>query len=309
MSTNTAIAAGGWLFSLLVATVSGLLAYKASLNRFREEMQAQEEAKIVELSGKYLTPLGYWGEALSRRLGEIEDKFRRQDEIDEDKESRSARVFGRTSMTRKQQTKAWFEQIRLQVNPERERREDLILSEPDFQSWCYYEGIFAVSTLYYTCSYFYCARELRFFRPFGEVRPRYSQELDARLNRVTKAFHWSADDGIYPESQEVIGERFRRDGTKMTYAEMCNEHTAKELYRRAVFFRTLDVFCDQLDEKSLPHIKEALDGLLRLLSIPDVPVNADYGEAERREGRHRWRVARPNRRPEDATGATGVSAT
>jgi hypothetical protein len=53
-------------------------------------------------------------------------------------------------------------------------------TKPNFRKWCYYEGIFSITTVYYTCSYIQCARELRFQLPFSELDPGYSERLDSR---------------------------------------------------------------------------------------------------------------------------------
>lgn len=130
------------------------------------------------------------------------------------------------------------------------------------------ERIFSVSTLYYTCSYFHYAREVRFRRPFGGSRPSYGKALDPCLMRVTDAF--SSDiRGIWDISQEVIGERFTSNGSSMTYAQMCVEHEADELFRRAPFFRPVDFYSNDLDDKLLPRIKDSLDELIVFLDGND----------------------------------------
>lgn len=241
MSDNTALALVGGLFSLLVAAVSGGVAYttaranlKGEIAKIKTEEDASERAKIVELSERYLTPLRYYGEALSRRLDQVESKLQLEDET--------------------QEMRRWFKTIKDQVTRDRTRE--------DYLAWCYYEGMFAGATLYYTCSYFYCAREVAFRRPFGQSRPYYSKALDDCLATVTKA--WT-EGGVWHASQEVIGERFIRNGAKMTYAEMCDELTTGELYRRAPFFRPVDVYWRELELRHVPRIRSALDELVNFL--------------------------------------------
>jgi hypothetical protein len=254
MADNAVVVVVGGCFTLLVAGVSYLGAVQTArsnldgeLQKIRAQIKEQEDAleraKIVELSEEYLTPLRYYGKALCDRLGELHAKLQSPD-TDE-------------------QVRGWFEVIKGQVARNNTRA--------DYQAWYYYEGIFANSTLYYACSYFYYARELRFVRPFNELRPFYSKALDALLTRVTEAFAWNGG-GIWATSQEVIGERFRRDGRKLTYAEMCDEHTAEEEYRRAPFYRPIDVFWTGIDHQSLDGIRGALGDLLAFLDNQDPQI-------------------------------------
>jgi hypothetical protein len=251
------------LFSLAVAGVSGVVAYytaranaRASLAASRtnlqgeiqkigEQIEAQEAAQvraaIADLRQRYLTSLRYYAITLSRRFAELEVKF----QSDENPVVRG-----------------WFKTVKDEVTRDRRRA--------DFVTWCYYEGLFAATTLYYTASYFYCANEIRASRPFGPSRPLYSELLEAQLARVTEAFVW--DDGtagIWGPSQEVIGELFRRDGVKLTYAEMCNELTADEASRRAPFLRPLDFYWHDLSPTYAATIRSSLDELTAFLDSHD----------------------------------------
>ncbi len=158
------------IFNLLAASVSGSIAIRTArtnargeLDKIQRQIDAQqavlEKGKIAELRQSYLTPLRYYAQALSRRLLELEMKFQSAEN---------------------DTVRAWFKVAKDQVTRDKRRE--------DYEAWCYYEGIFSVSTLYYTCSYFYCARSIRFYRPFGESRPAYSEALEAFLVRVTEAF-------------------------------------------------------------------------------------------------------------------------
>src|SRR5437016_820542 len=83
-STLTLVASG--LFSLLVAALSGGIAFRTAranargeLYKIQRQVDAQqavlEKAKIAELRQSYLTPLRYYAQALSRWLAELEMKF------------------------------------------------------------------------------------------------------------------------------------------------------------------------------------------------------------------------------------------
>lgn len=260
--SGLALVSGG-LFSLAVAGVSGFVAYRTAranarasldasrvnlageIRKIREQIEAQEAAEtkaaIADLRQRYLTSLRYYANTLSRRLAELEVKFRAAE---------NPAVRG------------WFKTIKDEVTRD-QRRED-------FVTWCYYEGLFAVTTLYYTCSYFHLANEIRSSRPFGPSRPLYSELLEARLGRVTDAFVW--DDGtagIWGPSQEVIGELFRHNGAKMTYAQMCSELTADDASRRAPFLRPCDFYWYGLDAVNAAAIRSSLDELVAFLDAHD----------------------------------------
>lgn len=248
-STVALIASG--LFSLLVAGASGIIAFgtaranaRGELDKIQEQIDAQqavlEKAKIMELRRSYLTPLRYYARALSRRLAGLEIKIQSAEN---------------------DTVRAWFKIIKDHVT--RDKRHE------HYEAWCYYEGIFSVSTLYYTCSYFYCARSIRFNRPFGESRPVYSEALETLLVHVTEAFAGRGATGIWDTSQEVIGERFTMNNSSMTYAEMCREHEADESFRRAPFFRPLDFYWRELDIVKTREIRTSLDELINFLDSQD----------------------------------------
>jgi hypothetical protein len=248
-SAFTLVANG--LFALLVAGVSGSIAFRTAranargeLDKIQQQIDAQqavlEKAKIAELRQNYLTPLRYFAQALSQRLTELEMKFQSADNGT---------------------VRAWFKAVKDHVT-----RDEL---QEHYEAWCYYEGIFSVSTLYYTCSYFYCARSIRFNRPFGESRPAYSEALEAFLVRVTEAFGGRGGTGIWDTAQEVIGERFTKNSSSMTYAEMCREHEADEPFRRAPFFRPLDFYWRELDVAKTREIRTSLDELVTFLDSQD----------------------------------------
>ncbi len=263
MADSGAALLTGGLFSLAVAGVSGLVAYftaransraglaasranlEGEIRKISEQIEAQEAARqrgeIAVLRQRYLTPLRYYALALSRRLAELEAKYG----SDEDRTVRG-----------------WFKTIKDQVARDQRRA--------DFLTWCYYEGLFSVTTLYYTCSYFEGANEVRSGRPFDASRPQYSEQLTARLARVTEAFVWAdGQAGIWGPSQEVVGELFRRDGAKMTYAQMCAELDADEPGRRAPYLRPLDFYWSGLQTADAARIRLALDELVAFLDEHD----------------------------------------
>jgi hypothetical protein len=240
------------LVSLVLAIIGGVITYLTARSNFgrelakiREQIKAQQEAeeqgKIAELRQRYLTPLRYYAYTLSKRFTELELKFQ----------------SGESSKVRQ-----WFKSIKDHVADDQRMQ--------NYGVWSCYEGIFSLTTLYYTCSYFQCARELRFNMPFRGNRPQYSEQLDFRLARVTQAFHWDGEqNGIWDALQEVIGERFTASGSRMTYGEMCTEHDCQDQFRRAPFLRPLDFYWSQLDPERTQEIKASLDELVAFLDSHD----------------------------------------
>jgi hypothetical protein len=272
--SGLALVSGG-LFSLAVACVSGFVAYytaranaraglaasranlEGEIQKIEEQIEAQEAAEaraaIADLRQRYLPSLRYYADTLSRRFAELEVKFRSDE---------NPTVRG------------WFKTIKDEVTRDQPRA--------DFVTWCYYEGLFAVTTLYYTCSYFYYANEIRSSRPFGPSRPQYTELLEAHLARVTEAFVW--DDGkagIWGPSQEVIGELFRLNGSKMTYTEMCNALTADEASRRAPYLRPLDFYWLDLDAVNTAAVRSSLDDVTAFLDTHDPQTHGLPGPTER----------------------------
>jgi hypothetical protein len=253
MDASTAALLVGGLFSVTVAAVSGLIAFytsRANLNgeiqKVREQVDAQrsaqELAEVAMLRQRYLAPLRYYATALSSRLAELEVKLR---------SAEAGRVRG------------WFKILKDQVARDRLRT--------DFAMWCYYEGLFAVTTIYYTCSYFQVANEIRSARPFAVSRAEYSRHLEELLDATADKFVWNNGEvGIWRPSQEVIGELFTRDDHKMTYAQMCEEFVADEASRRAPFLRALDFYWSDLGADDTRGVRDALERLVRFLdtSVP-----------------------------------------
>jgi hypothetical protein len=62
----------------------------------------------------------------------------------------------------------WFKTAKDHVVGDRRRS--------DFRLWCYYEGTFALSTLYYTGIYFKCVHDIYAHSPFRELDSEYSSD-------------------------------------------------------------------------------------------------------------------------------------
>jgi hypothetical protein len=112
--------------ALIVACISGVVALGSvglsgwtQLHVTKREGQSKERADIAELDQRYLVPLRYYAQALSHRLEEIQEKLRVPEQ---EKEMRE-----------------WFKHIKDHVTHD--------LKDPLYRAWCYYVGIFSVSTL------------------------------------------------------------------------------------------------------------------------------------------------------------------
>ena len=266
---NSLLAAITGLFSLVVAAISGFFAYFRARSDFGRELEkintqidaqqkVEELNKIADNRQRYLTPLRYYAEMLSRRLGELETKLRSP-------EAPTVRL--------------WFKIIKDHVARDQVR--------PDYGFWCCYEGTFSVTTLYYTCSYFQCARELRRDAPFRTARAQYSEDLEARLATITNIFGWDGNRGIWDALQEVIGERFTNpSGSKMTYGEMCAEHDRDELFRRAPFLRPLDFYWTHLDVEKAREIRTSMEQLIVFLDSHDPQLSRPFGDSSEGDRKH-----------------------
>lgn len=235
--------------SLVLAFVSGLIAFFTARSNFKREVQriqvqidAQKQAErrdqITALKQKYLAPLRYYAQMLAHRMDELNAKFTSPE---------VARVRG------------WFQQLKDHV-----ARDHM---NADFAVWSCYEGVFSVSSIYYTCCYFQCARQILAQAPFREIVPEFSVELERRLVNAGQAFVWDAGEtGIWPPLQEVIGDAFTTaQGARMTYADMCRDQDNNDAFRRAPYLRPLDFYREYLQPQNAVDIGTVLKELVQFL--------------------------------------------
>lgn len=242
------------LIGILPAVLSGLIAFAAATWRLRGEIEQQRAGDIATLRKRYVNPLRYWATRLSVRLSEIEAKF-----TDPDKEA---------------EARLWFQQLKDHADGSSIRH--------DFRGWCYYEGIFAMTTLYYTCSYIQVAREVRFQLPFSELDPGYSKRLDDQLSRVSDAL--GGEDGLWDSSQEVLGEVFTMADRKLSSDDLCRILDSHDPFKVGPFYRMLDVFIDEgrLTVPRIIEIRAQLDQLITFLTSERTP---EWGRPTRRRAR------------------------
>lgn len=246
---NAWLALVGGVISLLLAMVSALIAYftaranfRREVQRIREQINLQKEVEgreqITALKQKYLAPLRYYAQILARRFDELKNKFTSQEE---------------------QRVRDWFKLIKDHVTNDQRH--------PEFPAWCCYEGVFSVSTIYYTCCYFQCARCLMVHVPFREIVPPFSEELEKQLAKVGQAFVWdNGETGIWPPLQEVIGDAFTAaQDARMSYADMCRDQDAGDALHRALYLRPLDFYWGQVKPQNAADISAALNELVQFL--------------------------------------------
>lgn len=233
---------------IVPAVISGFVTYFVAHLKFKEEIQkiqiqqaGQQAGQIATLRMRYINPLRFFASTLSKRLAEIEDKFKNSSY---------------------DQVQKWFKKIKDHA--------DNSFRTKGFPVWCCYEGIFAMTTLYYTCSYFQCAREVRFRSPFSELAPDYAKKLDECLSKVSEAFAWSVE-GIWQPSQDVIGERFTKGEAKTEYEEFCRIMDSHDEFKYAPFFRPIDVYIRLEDGNKAKNIRAALDELTTFINSRPTP--------------------------------------
>lgn len=232
---------------IVPAVISGVLAFVVARHNFRSELDKlsfqlahERAAEFASLRQRYINPLRYWAFRLARRLEEVDEKFASgsYDEV-----------------------RGWFRNAK--------NHADRTSPMPDFAGWCYYVGIFAMTTLYYTCSYIKSARDIQFRLPFSELDQAYSAGLDQRLGRVSAAL--GGLEGIWDSTQEVVGERFTAGEAKLDNEELCRIMDSGDRFRIAPFVRLLDFYIDKLDRPKAAAIKGALDELIAYLDSERTP--------------------------------------
>jgi hypothetical protein len=146
----------------------------------------------------------------------------------------------------------------------------------DFRRWCYYEGTFSVSTLYYTGVYFKCVYDIHAHTPFRELDNEYSAQLEQQLDRVRDAFDWvdalkpSEHNGLWAPIQDVLGQRFMPTSDQastdaLSYRDMCELLDSGDALRFGPFMRLLDVYWSTLRLGNAQAIRTQLDSTLEFI--------------------------------------------
>jgi hypothetical protein len=242
-----AIPWGAWIPAVIAAAASGGVAVwksRTDLDTLRAQVAFKNEDTLNSLQSKYVSPLRSSIITLSTRMREIERKFEKD-------------AYGEVS--------GWFNTAKDHVVSDRRRG--------DFQKWCYYEGTFALSTLYYTGVYFKCVHDIAAHAPFRELASTYSADLERQLERVRDAFDWVEGHearGVWAPIQDVLGQRFmsaadERGSSSLSYRDMCELLDSNEPLKYGPFMRLLDVYWSTLRLANAQAMRAELDNALAFI--------------------------------------------
>jgi hypothetical protein len=241
-----AIPWANWVPAIIAAVAAGGVAVwksRTDIDTLRAQVAFKNEDTLNSLQAKYISPLRSSILTLSRRMREIEQKF---------------------ETNQYAQVSDWFKTAKDHVVGDRRRA--------DFRSWCYYEGTFALSTLYYTGMYFKSVHDIYAHAPFRELASQYSSDLERQLERVRDAFDWQEHGGgIWAPIQDVVGQRFMTDqsqggSTSLSYGDMCELLDSGEPLKYGPFMRLLDVFWSNLQLSDARAIRSELDKTLAFIN-------------------------------------------
>jgi hypothetical protein len=126
-----------------------------------------------------------------------------------------------------------------------------------------------MTTLYYTCAYLQCARELNYRSPFSELDAEYGNKLNERLREICEAL--GGVEGIWDSAQDVIGERFTKQEGRVDFEELSRILNTHDGFRYAPFLRPLDWYMSHLDTATAKRIRDSLDRLVAFLDACTTP--------------------------------------
>jgi hypothetical protein len=208
-----------------------------AIDQLKYQFDLQHKGQLQSFRQKYVSPLGYWAARLMGRITELEQKMENG---------------------RYDQVKGWFKILK--DHTARDQR------HADFPLWTRYEGIFATTTLYYTCSYFQSVWSIDARSPLSEIDPRYANQLRERMRKVTEAF--GGEFGLWDSSQIVIGELFSDGEGKTQYAEMCRVLDGGDPFAIGAYLRPIDFYLD-LNKERIAKIKPALEELVKFVNAAE----------------------------------------
>jgi hypothetical protein len=195
------------------------------------------ESQITTLRETYITPLRYWASLLMKRMKELENKH-------------NSGEYG--------QVGEWLQQVK--------NHADGTGSIDNFPFWSSYVGVFAITTLYWTCEYLRTAREVRFGSPFNSIDREYDTELQFHLVQVSEAFG-----GIWDSAQEVIAEATSNRGHPWNYQDLCRLIDSRDRFSVAPLLRPLDYYIHDFGARESKTIHDALEGLVNFVDSRPTP--------------------------------------
>jgi hypothetical protein len=219
-----------------------------------EQLRAEARTQAARLRERYVNALPFHTGLLKQQISAVQDKLKN------DREHKMQR---------------WFKRIKNHC----EGKLDSDDSQPadPFPPWCHYEGIFAMSTLYYTSVFFLYSQQLRSLSPFSELDTDYGEGLARELQKVGDAFARRGineeEKGLWDRVQDNMGAAVRKGDWYKSYNEFSRIFIELEPPREDhVFLRALDFFgaygdqpCALLDTEGAESIIRALEDLLHFL--------------------------------------------
>ncbi|MBE8990362.1 hypothetical protein [Nostoc sp. LEGE 12450] len=175
-------------------------------------------------------------------------------------------IEGRINTPYEQEVKNWFRYIKGFCDSNKDNE-----SKKKFFTWCHYEGLFSMSTLHKSAVFFAYADQIFQKSPFSELDRAYAESLEKQLREVRGAF--GGVNGIYENSQDVIGNFVTKGDMVTDYREFCRDFAFDDL-GTAAFLRITDFFHrdDLLTKTKLSQVRIALNHLQQFLSYMDKGV-------------------------------------
>jgi hypothetical protein len=242
---------GNIVTSLLIASIPAIAAacgsYLLARKKNREDrdqllwqQQAAEDGQFAGLRQRYITPLRFWASLLTTRMKELEGKKRSD--------------YSETSK--------WFQEVKDHADGSNRIY--------NFPFWCCYQGIFAITTLYWTGEFLQASREIRYQSPFNELDSLYNDTLQEHLNAVREAFvgNW----GIWDSSQEVVGELLANGADNVwNYQDFCKALDSRDNFKIGPLLRPLDYYIQFFTLEDSQRIQSSLNELIRFLDSQRTP--------------------------------------
>lgn len=221
-----------------------LARHKSSAERALWLKQARDLApdEVTILREAYINPLRYWGFLLMKRVRELGCRLQ-SGEYDP--------------------VRASFQRITDHATGTR--------AIGDFPFWSAYDGVFAMTTLYWTCKYLWAAREICLGAPFKAVDPPFRNKLQLCLTHVSEAFG-----GIPGSTLEIIAELPGTESRSWGYEHFCRLVDSGDKFKVVALLRLLDYYIHEVTAEKCREIGAALEELVRFLDSKSAhrPVNS-----------------------------------
>jgi hypothetical protein len=234
----------------------------ADIHKIERQMAAQlaveARTQAARLRERYVNALPFHTRLLKQQISAVRDKLDDHDQ--------------------KHEMQRWFKEIKNHCEGQFHRDDPRVAS---FSAWCHYEGIFSMSTLYYTSVFFLYSQQLRSLSPFRELDTPFGKKLECRLQKVGDAFARRGineeQGGLWDPVQDNMGAAVKKDDWYKSYPEFCRIFIEVGPTREDhVFFRALDFFGALgdppqalLDIDGAAAIVAALDNLLQFLNTDE----------------------------------------